>query len=416
MKALGRTQQSAHVSAPPAKRNTHGYWDCKYNQRSLMEQVGEILRIKQLDEWYDITLENVNEHGALSMIWSRFGGSLSACLAGVFPHFKWEPLQFIIAPKRYWLNRSNQIQALERIAEDIEVKQLSDWYNVGVGRIDVQKYQAKGILRVFDHSITQSIVGVYSDYPWIEWKFLTAPVAYWQSKQNRRDAMDVIGKDLGLFTVDEFCNYSCKIIDTHGASGLSQYYNHSLWSCLVDLYPEFNFRPWEFRVRKRFWTTGANMRDYFEEIARRVNVYTLDDWHRCTRKELIAYQCFMFHNFKGSLFSALSLAYPKHKWLKSEMKYDDPRKITFWRSKTNQRQFLLDAQKTLNLEKTESWYRVSYDQIKKLGGSPLYKHWPQVISLVDPKFNWNWKKFLDTKSSTQLTVVKHMHTLLSPPT
>jgi hypothetical protein len=60
--------------------------------------------------------------------------------------------------------------------------------------------------------------------------------------------------------------------------------------------------------------------------------------------------------------------YPEVEW--KPWKFDKaPR--NFWQDPTNQRKFLIDIQKDLQLKSPEDWYNVTTSQIVNLGGSGL---------------------------------------------
>jgi hypothetical protein len=69
-----------------------------------------------------------------------------------------------------------------------------------------------------------------------------------------------------------------------------------------------------------------------------------------------------------SLSKALQTVFPDVDWKIWKFKQVSS---GFWKDIQNQRKFFLDAQKELNIQSPEDWYKVTTSQIAKLGGSGL---------------------------------------------
>jgi hypothetical protein len=59
-----------------------------------------------------------------------FHGSPSLLLSEIFPDYDWLPWKFERCPNGFWDNIRNQKKFLEWAANELKIKNMSDWYNV----------------------------------------------------------------------------------------------------------------------------------------------------------------------------------------------------------------------------------------------------------------------------------------------
>jgi hypothetical protein len=50
----------------------------------------------------------------------------------VYPEYEWLPWKFKICPKNYWEDVNNQRRFMEWSARQLNIKEMSDWYNVSL--------------------------------------------------------------------------------------------------------------------------------------------------------------------------------------------------------------------------------------------------------------------------------------------
>jgi hypothetical protein len=73
-------------------------------------------------------LRDINGNSVLR----HYGGSVVKLMATVYPEYEWLPWKFEHSPKNYWENVSNQRRFMDWAAKELNVKDMSDWYNVSV--------------------------------------------------------------------------------------------------------------------------------------------------------------------------------------------------------------------------------------------------------------------------------------------
>ena len=59
----------------------------------------------------------------------KYGFTLSALLAAVYPEYEWLPWRFMHTPKNFWNDVNNQKKFVDWAGKQLQIKELSDWYS-----------------------------------------------------------------------------------------------------------------------------------------------------------------------------------------------------------------------------------------------------------------------------------------------
>lgn len=102
-----------------------------------------------MDDWYEVTCDTVEQYGGGWLLRKHYNSSLHEALATLFPgcyhhHIITNYLQMTIAiqtdhtwsgwrfsgrtPPEFWNNKDNQKQWIQHLANQLNIKQLEDWY------------------------------------------------------------------------------------------------------------------------------------------------------------------------------------------------------------------------------------------------------------------------------------------------
>jgi hypothetical protein len=60
----------------------------------------------------------------------KYNGSISALLLEVYPEYDWLPWKFAKSPHDFLGDQKNQRKFLDWAAKELNIKDMSDWYNV----------------------------------------------------------------------------------------------------------------------------------------------------------------------------------------------------------------------------------------------------------------------------------------------
>ena len=110
---------------------------------------------------------------------------------------------------------------------------------------------------MYNQSLIRILQGVYSDYDWLPWKFVTCSPMYFKKIENRRKFLEWAGKELGIKEIKDWenvtkevfsrkkrCLYAKDIINLGGKRILSV---NSLPQLLQEIYPEERNFPENFK-------------------------------------------------------------------------------------------------------------------------------------------------------------------------
>jgi hypothetical protein len=68
--------------------------------------------------------------GSRNLVTNTYNGSLLQLLSNVYPDYNWLPWKFAECPLPYWDDVKNQRKFLDWAAKELNIKEMSDWYNV----------------------------------------------------------------------------------------------------------------------------------------------------------------------------------------------------------------------------------------------------------------------------------------------
>jgi hypothetical protein len=120
------------------------FWSDINNQRKFVEWVGKELKIKDMCDWYNVTLKvtikcyrysflkDFEALGCYYLLQNRYNGVISAFLSAVYPEHEWLPWKFVNIPKHFWNDIKNQKSFFDWAGKQLGVKELSDWKKVSI--------------------------------------------------------------------------------------------------------------------------------------------------------------------------------------------------------------------------------------------------------------------------------------------
>jgi hypothetical protein len=142
-----------------------GYWEDIQNQRDFMNRLGLDLNIKEMNDWYDVTVVDVIDRGG-SGILNKHGNSLISILIAVYPEHSWQykPIQI---PEGYWNDLKTQRKYFDRLGRQLGIQSMDDWYKIS--SIEVKnKGGSKFLKQYYGDSLSKALGTVYSEHNWQE--------------------------------------------------------------------------------------------------------------------------------------------------------------------------------------------------------------------------------------------------------
>ncbi len=147
---------------------------------------------------------------------------------------------------------------------------------------------------------------------------------------------------------------------------LSNYYNGSIEKALCTIYPE---EQWPKRPPTRDWTTLDKQRQFLEQVAKDMNIVTIDGWSKVTVKDVKQRGgAALVNYYNGSLTALLRSVYPQHNWEATKFNRM-PRH--YWPIPENQQQFMRSIASKYNIATQDDWKKITSEVILQEGGASL---------------------------------------------
>jgi hypothetical protein len=123
---------------------------------------------------------------------------------------------------------------------------------------------------------------IYPSHPWQQWKFVEqVPIKFWKDMKNQRAYMDTMAKELNIKQPSDWYTVPRDMLIERDGGGLLHHYQSSLPKALAAIYPEFKWETWKFnQVTKHYWDDKENLRTYFEWLAKKLNINSLEEWNQ----------------------------------------------------------------------------------------------------------------------------------------
>lgn len=145
------------------KYKPRGYWDIANHQSEFFSRLGDQLGYTQMDDWYNVTTEDITKNGGASVL-AKYNYSPSKALMCIYPQHNWMIWRFKIAPFGYW----------EHVLDDVpQLTKLIEWLGEKLGCRDVQDWQRVSMLEVnkvvsigSNRLLLQILQKVYSQHSW----------------------------------------------------------------------------------------------------------------------------------------------------------------------------------------------------------------------------------------------------------
>jgi hypothetical protein len=132
-------------------------------QRNYLEELGNKLGIRYMDDWYNITQKLIMENGGSSIL-QKYKGSPSKMLLSIYPNYPWvlEKFRTKISEK-YWENKNHRIDLIKNLTKKLQISDLNDWARISLLQIS----QIYGHMDVFKkYPLQQLLVEAFPNFNW----------------------------------------------------------------------------------------------------------------------------------------------------------------------------------------------------------------------------------------------------------
>jgi hypothetical protein len=131
-------------------QNSRDYWNKNEHQRLFLDWLGTKIGIQTYEDWYTITLNQIEDNGGRALI-KRYGGSVCNILLSVYSEHHWITSKFILSNS--WDNIDNRKHLLDTIGKKLGIESLDKWYQITSKQIE--EMDGSYLLGKYGHSTSK---------------------------------------------------------------------------------------------------------------------------------------------------------------------------------------------------------------------------------------------------------------------
>lgn len=158
-----------------------GFWDQKKNQEKFLTWLAQQLCIKEWEQWYGVTVDQIGAKGGARFL-TLYEGSLCQMLQTLLPQHTWIPWKFRQTPRGFMDSKENQKVALEWLSRELNIGEWEDWYHVT--NEQVLEKGGGSLLRAHNSSLYNMLHSLLPHLPLLPWKFHSVPQGFWDKGSN----------------------------------------------------------------------------------------------------------------------------------------------------------------------------------------------------------------------------------------
>eukprot|EP00026_Physarum_polycephalum_P003695 Phypoly_transcript_03709.p1 GENE.Phypoly_transcript_03709~~Phypoly_transcript_03709.p1 ORF type:complete len:736 (+),score=66.77 Phypoly_transcript_03709:154-2361(+) len=222
------------------------HWKSYENRKQFFEELAK-------DNGYDPTdVSNLYKMNLATLAAKKGGytllqsyGSIEKLLKDVYPNLNLEASKFLYTPNNFWKIQDNKKAFFEAFAKKRNFDPLiaQNWYNYTLR--DYQKHKgANGFFKQFGGSYSVALMNVYPNIGLNVEEFRNLPQSYWRDVSNRKNFFTNLARKRDFDPTNKEKWYSITKLDVmleKGGIAIIKFYNSSIRSALMDVYPDVDF-------------------------------------------------------------------------------------------------------------------------------------------------------------------------------
>ena len=221
-------------------------WRDHLNQRDLIDLIGSKLKLKNLEDFYNITQVDMKPYGGDILLDNYFDGSMYQLFSSLYPNHSWYKWNFSQRiESSFWDNKNNQRDFMDQLGNRLEYKEINAWY--GVTKKQIQENGGLSLLNKYGGSPSKLVMAVYDTHQWDKMRFRLAGSNernHWEDRDNRIAAVRSLGKKLKIEDMSDW--YRISLSQMKKIEGLLNKYP------LEKLLPEtFPHHQWDIALLER---------------------------------------------------------------------------------------------------------------------------------------------------------------------
>ncbi len=155
-----------------------GTWKKIENHTIYANWLYEKMGYTHQDDWYKLTTSIIYNNKGRDLINKYYHGSHIKFLQTIFPEYEWLEWKFNRVPNGFWRNIENHKKYANYLGQILKYTKMEDWYNI-IGD-DISNNNGCGLSHYYDDSPIKFLRAVFPEYTWLEWKFITVSMGFWE--------------------------------------------------------------------------------------------------------------------------------------------------------------------------------------------------------------------------------------------
>ena len=303
------------------KTAPQGLWKKIENHKIYADWLGKQLGYKNMNDWYEINGNNINDNYGGGLLVSKYNGSPIMFLESVFPDTEWLPWKFAYSGTNFWNDKEIHKTYAHWLGKKLGYKNMDDWYQITVKSINDN--HGRTLLKKYNDSPIMFLESVFPDTEWLPWKFAMISRCYWICKENHKTYIDWLGKELGYKNMDDWYQITGQLIkNNHGRSLLGKY-GDSTFIFLKSVFPDTEWLPWKLEIAPHgLWNDKENHIKYANWLGEELGYKNMDDWYQINKILLHDNHgsTLLQRKYKGSPKIFVTSIYPDYPWDLSKFK------------------------------------------------------------------------------------------------
>eukprot|EP01118_Nematostelium_gracile_P011993 TRINITY_DN4327_c0_g2_i1.p1 TRINITY_DN4327_c0_g2~~TRINITY_DN4327_c0_g2_i1.p1 ORF type:complete len:419 (+),score=55.72 TRINITY_DN4327_c0_g2_i1:175-1431(+) len=376
------------------------------HEKMFFDWLGNHLGLKEMNDWYTITREDVRKFGGEKIL-QQSQGFVSRALQKVYPDHNWFPWKFGDSiPAGTWDNVQLQKDFMSYLGDQLKITRMQDWYRVST--VQIRKHGGGALLHRFQHSPSEMIMSIFPEHDWDINKFTRKWTPKWDI-QLQRKLMVNMAQRLNINKMEDWYHVSVAQISENGGRGLLQRrYKGSPSRMITSIFPQHHWNLTLFtRRRTNQWDDIRSQRLFMDRLAKDLNITNMEDWYTIKRSQICEKGGGgLLKRYQNSPSKLITWVLPEYDWdlqrFSRKHKWDMSRNTIqtkkTWDDLQLQKTFLDHLSKELKINTMEDWYNVTRQQICNKGGGGLLssKYSGSVVKMITSIWkdhNWDMRRF-----------------------
>ena len=149
------------------KKTPNGYWKKEGTHKEFFDWLQIQLGIKEMDDWYKVTLEEVHKYGGKELIQAYYSNSISTALQSIYPFHTWTFWKYNTSLAfNLWPRRKNQEEFFRWLGKTLGFQAMEDWYKIT--KEDIYHNGGRELLNIYyGGDPAKALKSIYPEHNWI---------------------------------------------------------------------------------------------------------------------------------------------------------------------------------------------------------------------------------------------------------